>query len=110
MNKDRSIALERQAHQVAQLFSKKDRPKNVANEEYIVQEVRVLSEGTAAVVFDKQPTGKRAVAWFYWLNRAKNPGWHYFFVTYDHLVGLNRVAGMLHEVEQHNHRVNNGKQ
>jgi hypothetical protein len=45
---------------------------------------------------------KKAVAWFYYLALKKEPRWEYFFVAYDHLVGLNRVSRILNDVEQHN--------
>lgn len=96
-----AIGLNKRASEVAVMFSKK-RGGNVLDETYEVEKIVVLSEVTAAVTFMKRPTGKKAVAWFYYINSHKKPRWEYFFVTYSHLVGLNRVGGILHEVEQHN--------
>ena len=95
--------LKNEAHRVAVLFSK-PRGGNVLNETYEVESIEVLSECTAAVTFAKKPTNKRAVAWFYYIASHRQPRWEYFFVTYSHLAGLQRVGRILHEVEQHNFR------
>lgn len=83
-------------------FSNKARKGNTQNETFHVSRLIVLSETTAAVVYSKEPTKKKAVAWFYYLNSHAKPRWEYFFVTYQHLVGLDRVGDLLFEVEQHN--------
>jgi hypothetical protein len=101
MQKKMAIALRNAALDTAVLFSKQ-RGGNVLNETYAVENIEVLSECTAQVTFIKEPTGKKAVAWFYYINSRRKPRWDYFFVTYSHLVGLNRVSRTLHEVEQHN--------
>lgn len=101
MQKQMALALHREAHKTAELFSKK-RAGNVLDETFAVEKIEVLSECTAAVTFMKEPTGKKAVAWYYYVNSKRKPRWEYFFVTYSHLVGLNRVSGILHGIEQHN--------
>lgn len=86
------------------MFSK-ERGGNVLSETFEVEDIKVLSEVTAAVTFMKRPTGKKAVAWFYFINSKAKPRWEYFFVTYSHLVGLDAVGDLLHEIEQHNFSV-----
>lgn len=94
-------SLKRKAHEVAELFSS-PRGGNTLNETFVVKNIVILSEATAAVVFHKEPTRKQAVAWFYHLNSRRKPRWEYFFITYQHLASLERVSGLLHEVEQFN--------
>jgi len=102
LKKSTATQLREKAESVAWAFSQNDRAGNTLNETFDVESIMVLGETTAAVVFKKAPTDKKAVAWFYWLNGGKNKGWNYFFVTYAHLVGLEKVGDLLHEVEQHN--------
>jgi hypothetical protein len=101
MQKKMAKQLSAKAQDVARMFSKV-RKGNVLNETFHVESITVLSEVTAAVIFHKEPTEKKAVAWFYYINSGEKPRWEYFFVTYSHLVGLNRVSKLLHDVEQHN--------
>lgn len=105
MQKRTAEALREKALEVARQFSIKDRGANFDGETFEVERTVVLSECTAAVIFLKQPTKKRAVAWFYWINSRAAPRWEFFFVTYAHLVGLNRVGDLLHEIEQRNYEV-----
>jgi hypothetical protein len=104
MQKQMALKLNAKAQEVARMFSQ-ERGGNVLNETYEVEKVEVLSECTACVTFFKRPTGKKAVAWFYYINSRAKPRWEYFFVTYSHLVGLNRVSRTLYDVEQHNYSV-----
>ena len=90
---------------VAQMFSRQDRGGNTMNEIFDIASYHVLSEVTAAVVFKKSPTNKRAVAFFYYVNSRRQPRWEYFFVSYSHLAGLEEVKRLLHDVEQHNFKV-----
>ena len=92
------------------MFSRKDRGGNTLGETFEVEMITVLSETTAAVTFIKQPTGKKAVAFFFWIASRMKARWEYFFATYNHLVGLERVANLLHEVEQHNFKVSTAPQ
>jgi hypothetical protein len=105
---ERARLLGRRALQVAEMFSRKDRGGNPMGEQFSIAETIILSETTAAVVFDKS-SGKQGVAWFYYINSRAKPRWEYFFVTYSHLVGLNHVADLLHRVEQHNYQVSIGE-
>lgn len=100
-------SLERRAQEVAEMFSRSDRGGNPMGETFAVRDIVVLSEITACVIFHKS-TGKRAVAWFYYIRSRAKPRWEYFFVAYSHLVGLTRVADILHEIEQHNFNLSIG--
>lgn len=104
MKKEMTLSLRAAAERVAEMFSNKDRGGNHAGEDFVVGEITVLSDVTACVIFDKS-SGKQAVAWFYFIASQAKPRWEFFFVTYSHLVGLNRVAAILHRAEQHNYRV-----
>lgn len=105
MQKDRARLLEVAAQNMAELFSKKDRPKN-PDETFTVVRRMPLSDTSAAIVFRKTPGGKLAVAWFYWVNLARNPEWRGFFVSHTHLVDLGRIKDLLHKVEQYNYPKN----
>lgn len=102
MQKTMARRLKAEATNVAIMFSNKERKGNTARETFTVENITILSECTAAVTFHKSPTNKKAVAWFYFINSKAKPRWEYFFVTYSHLVGLNKVSDILFDVEQHN--------
>jgi len=110
MEKQMANSLLAKAEDVALTFSNKARGGNHAGETFAVKEIIVLSEVTACVVFDKEPTKKQAVAWFYYIRSKAQPRWEYFFVTYSHLVGLDRVAEILHQIEQHNFQLSTEEQ
>ncbi len=105
MQKRMVKSLRETAENVARMFSRPDRGGNYDNETFSVEKYVILSECTAAVVFHKEPTAKRAVAWFYFINSRAKPRWEYFFITYSHLVGLEHVGNLLHSVEQWNFEV-----
>ena len=101
MRKSFAEQLQAAAERVAVTFSNPDRPGNAINETFSVDKITVLSEISGAVVFHKMPTEKKAVAFFYFV-RSGAGRWQYFFVTYPHLVGLERIRDILFHVEQHN--------
>lgn len=88
------------------MFSSKARGGNVNGETFTIAQIRPLSDLTACVIFDKQPGGKKAVAWFYYIASRAKPRWEYFFVSYSHLVGLERVKYILEGIEVHNYELN----
>lgn len=104
MEKQTAILLRKRANEVAEMFSK-PRGGNPNNEIFTIAQIRPLSDLTACVVFDKS-TGKKAVAWFYYVNSRAKPRWEYFFVSYSHLVGLERVKYILEGIEVHNYELN----
>jgi hypothetical protein len=105
LERQTAILLRKRALEVAEMFSNKARGGNKNGETFHVRETIVLSDLTACVVFDKS-SGKQAVAWFYYIPSHARPRWEYFFVGYSHLVGLERVANILHDIEQHNYLLN----
>jgi len=106
MNKQIAISLEALAEKVATMFSRKDRAGNVNGETFILRRIDVLSEDTAAGVYQKS-TGKYAIVFFYHIARGRSAGWQYFFPTYNHLTGLGKLQDLLHKCEQHNFKVSN---
>jgi len=109
LNQQMAKLLRQRADEVAVMFSNKSRGGNHAKETFHVQRIEVLSEATACVIFDKTPKNKQAVAWFYYIASKKHARWEYFFVTYSHLIGLDRVGTILHEIEQHNFKLSTGE-
>jgi len=106
MEKRTAFLLRKRADEVAEMFSSKARAGNHAGETFTIDRIRPLSDLTACVVFDKDPGGKKAVAWFYFINSKVKPRWEYFFVSYSHLVGLERVKYILEGIECHNYDLN----
>ena len=104
MQAQRAILLRRFAADFAAMLSNPDRPKN-PGEIFRVVDIVVLSEMTAAIKM-KKDTGKLALGWAYWVPRAYNPEWRGFCVTYQHLTGMEKVADLLHDIEQHNYWLN----
>lgn len=104
MNQQTARLLRNKAVEVALNFSRPDRGGNPAAEVFQVDRTVVLSEVTAAVIFHKS-SGKKAVAFFYYINSRAAPRWEYFFITYTHLTCLDRVKELLFDVEQHNYAV-----
>ena len=104
MKKVIAHSLREKADEVAFNFSRKDRPGNVSGETFRVDSIHPLSESTAYVHFKKN-TGKIAVAFFYYINM--NGGmWQYFFPTYDHCIGAEKLRDILHDAEQKNFKYN----
>lgn len=101
MTKEDLKALKLKALECAETFSNPDRSRNFANETFILSKIVPLSDVTAAVIFNKEPTGKKALAHFY-LVGGSTGGWRYYFVTYQHLCGLDRLLSILQRVEEHN--------
>ena len=104
MRKQVAISLREKAEQVAFNFSRPDREKNVMNETFTVNSIHPLSESTAYVQFKKN-TGKVGVAFFYYIN-MKGGVWQYFFPTYDHCVGAEKLRDVLHDVDHENFQYN----
>lgn len=104
MRKELALALEKKAEEIAKNFSRSDRKMNYGNETFSVEEIIPLSESTAIIEFSKN-TGKKAVVIAYHTN-SMGGKWNYFFPTYDHCVGFEKVREYLHEVEQKNFPLN----
>jgi len=104
MKKSIALSLREKADRVAFNFSRPDREKNVMQEIFQVKSIHPLSESTAYVQFKKN-TGKIGIAFFYHINMAGGT-WQYFFPTYDHCVGAEKLRDVLHSVEQENFKYN----
>lgn len=104
MKKQVAIDLRKSAEKVAFNFSRPDRERNFMQETFTVKSIHPLSESTAYVQFKKN-TGKIGVAFFYYVN-TKGGRWYYFFPTYDHCVGAEKLRDVLHDVEQENFQYN----
>lgn len=105
MRKELVESINRRAKEVAKNFSNPDREYNFNKEMFSVNKIIPLSETTAVVIFEKQPSGKKALTLFYNVRSDVNE-WRFFFPTYDHIVGFNSVIKYLQEVEQHNFEKN----
>jgi len=110
MKRDLVRLLRTRAEEIAQAFSDPARQKTTGYPRltYEVEEYKPLSEHTAAVFFRKSD-GKRALAFFYWVQSRTNPRWEFFFPTDSHLLGMMRLSEMLAKVEQNNFPVNLGE-
>ena len=104
MQQGRAIKLQRSADTAAENFSRPDRARNFTKEKFSVYSLQPLSETTAAVIFLKS-SGKKALAFFYWIN-ANNGHWRYFFVSDSHLLGLRKLEGILENIEMENFPLN----
>ena len=104
MKKALAIKLKEEAEDIARKFSISEREFNFSNETFKVHSIAPLSETTAYVEF-KKSTGKYGVAFCYWINMGGGQ-WRYFFPTYDHCVGAEKLREVLHDVEERNFPLN----
>tara|TARA_R100000152_G_C6776657_1_gene205946 strand:- start:1498 stop:1824 length:327 start_codon:yes stop_codon:yes gene_type:complete len=100
MKKSLALKLKDKADEIAFNFSRTDRDRNFNNEQFFVKKILPLSESTAVVYLEKN-TGKVGIAFCYWIN-MKGGMWQYFFPTYDHCVGAEKLREILHEIEVDN--------
>jgi hypothetical protein len=101
MDKQVAIKLLAKCDEIQKKYSNADRECNPTDETFDSYRVEITSERSACVIYNKS-SGKKAVAWCHWIGPIRTGYWQYFFVSYSHLVGLNRVARILQEVENHN--------
>lgn len=100
MRKDIAQKLKQRIKEVVELFSRPDRSRNFNNETFKFNSTIPLSEYTAAVVFDKN-TGKKALAFFYWVNSGEGY-WHYFFPSDSHILGMELFGKYKQQIEVEN--------
>lgn len=105
MNKNIAIELKSFVEEVANRFSIKERSGNVSNESFFVQEIIPTSDHTAICVFEKT-SGKRAIAFFYYIPKGVSFGWKYFFPTDSHLSGFKAFEYYKFEIERYNFKHN----
>ena len=89
------------ALEVEWMYSQKDREYNHNNESFKLHKIKPLSESVAVAIYKKIPTKKIAIACFYWVNGSGGRG-EYFFPTYDHCVGFERIKNILYDTEEYN--------
>jgi hypothetical protein len=100
MKKELALKLKDYAYKIAKNFSRSDREFNYTNETFEVVAIKPLSETTAYIEF-KKSSGKIGVAFCYWINMGGGQ-WRYFFPTYDHAVGAERLRSILYNIESRN--------
>ena len=100
MKKELALKLQKKAEEIAFNFSGENRQYNYSKESFKVKSIHPLSESTAYVIFEKS-SGKIGLAFLYWI-KMSGGYWQYFFPTYDHCVGMERIKDALHKVEIHN--------
>ena len=105
MNNTLVKELKAKAEDVADKFSIKNREGNYNNEIFKVVEVIPMSDHTASVIFKKN-TGKKAVFFFYYINRGIAKGWKYFVPTDSHIIGMQSFNFYKLEVERNNYKEN----
>lgn len=81
-------------------FSEPGREKNINGETFSKDKVFILSEFTAAVYFNKN-TGKKAVAFFYYVD-VFGGKWYYYFPTDSHILGMNEFSKYKVAIENNN--------
>jgi len=106
MNKELAIDLRREADCVADKFSIKNRDGNFNNETFFVIALFPMSDTTATVIFRKEPSGKQAAFFFYYISRGAKTGWHYFVPTDAHILGMMSFNTYKQRVESHNYKYN----
>lgn len=101
MQKARVQALKEVANEIARIFGDEKREKNYGKMPYSVEEIKPLSESTAAIIL-KRPDGVKSLIFAYWINYNKNPRWHYFFPTESHIDGMKKLPPILEEINNNN--------
>jgi len=105
MNKSIAQTLLRKAEEIADRYSNKDREFNTNKEKFTLEKVKPLSETTAIAIYSKTG-GKKAIAFLFHV--IMNEGtWMYVFPTESHIVGMQRLANELQEIDLYNFKFNN---
>lgn len=104
MKKEIAVQLKETASEIERIFSDPNRKFNTMKEVFTLDKIEVLSEYTAALIFNKN-TGKKALVFAYH-TMAQNGKWQYFFPKESHTVGMEKVSELLNQVEQHNYSFN----
>jgi len=101
MRKQLVYELHALAEQIANHYSNHQRANNYNNETFAVTGIEPTSETTATITFLKS-SGKLALAFaFYKKNR-----WDYFFPTESHIIGMQKLANALNQIDQYNFKKN----
>jgi len=98
-NKDKR-ALWKKAHEVADIYSNKERENNYAGETFELIRIKPLSDLNALVYYKKSPSGKLALAHFILI---ESKGWWFnYLLCQGHMVNLHMIPEAYQEVEQYN--------
>lgn len=108
MNKVIAQKLSEKAIEISELFSNPNRALNNNNEIFTIEKILPLSENTGGIVFKKN-TGKRALCFLYYINGSFN-GWRYFFPSYNHIIGIEKVKVLLQKIEEMNFKISNNEE
>jgi hypothetical protein len=106
MNRRLAVSLKKEAEIVAERFSIKSREGNINNETFFIVLIAPMSDSAATVVYRKEPSGKQAAAFFYYIAKGAKMGWHYFFPTDAHIVGMMSFNTYKQRVEANNYKHN----
>ena len=106
MKKEIALELKNKAKEIAKYYSLEEREHNANKELFEVFEIIPLSEYGAAVVYLKQPTGKKAVAYFYWIEMSGGQ-WRYFFPKDSHILDFMQFGKIKQKIEVENFDKNN---
>lgn len=106
MNRRLAISLQKEAADTAEKFSIKSRDGNFNDETFFVVSISPMSDTTATVIFRKEPTGKQAAFFFYYIARGAKMGWHYFVPTDAHILGMMSFNRYKQQVESNNYKYN----
>ena len=101
MKKEVALKLRNMAEYYAQKFSEKDREYNFNNEKFEVHNLVVISEDTAAIIFQKD-TGKRATMIAFYVK----DNWVCFFPKDTHVLGMMLFPAVKESIEAFNFPLN----
>ena len=104
MQKDSAHKLEAAIKKAAADFSRSDRALN-PGETFEWKKTHVANDDCALVLFQKKPSTKWALTYFYWVNTMGGQ-WRYFFPSYGHVSGMEEFAALLKKVEAKNYPKN----
>ena len=106
MDKLVARTLKARATEVARNFSSPTRALNHTGEIFTVDEIIPLSAQSAIVIFKKN-SGKKAIAHFIHIRQKSR--WIYYFISAAHLLNLDRLSAIYHDVEIFNYPLNFNK-
>jgi len=104
MNEEALKELKSYVEEVGTRFSSFDREKNGNKEVFEAIEIKILSENTAGVIYQKMPTKKLCLFFFYYV-KSNKPFWAYFVPSDSHLFGIQKLNNLYEKIEEYNKKV-----
>jgi hypothetical protein len=98
MQKKLAEQLMEAALKTANAMSVSTRDYNHNQETFKIEAIRPLSDRTAAVYYQKNPSGKLALGFFFFV---KDSWWH-IFPTDSHILGMQKLIDLKAEMEYRN--------